>query len=69
MERRNSRTFDNAETIDNETDGTVEITATTTKLSGELQVMGNVIKGSGGQTAITISTDDVTIAGDLTLSG
>ena len=62
-------TFGNGEIIDNETDGTVKITAPTTELSGNLKVTGNNIQSSGGQNAITLSSDDVIINGDLTVSG
>ena len=37
--------------------------------NGDLQVIGNDIKGSAGSTAITLSGADVTVAGDLTVSG
>jgi len=62
-------TFGNGEIIDNETNGTVKITADTTEVTGDLKVTGNDIKSSGGQSAITLSGDDVTINGDLTVSG
>ena len=62
-------TFGIGEIIDNETNGTVKITADTTEVTGDLKVTGNDIKSSGGQSAITLSGDDVTINGDLTVSG
>ena len=62
-------TFGNGEIIDNETNGTVKVTADTTEVSGNLKVTGNNIQSSGGQNAITLSADDVTINGDLTVSG
>jgi len=64
----NDVTFGNGETISNSTDGTVAITATTTTVSGDLTVTGNDIKSSSA-TAITLSSDDVTIADDLTVTG
>ncbi len=62
-------TFGNAETIDNETDGTVKITADTTEVTGDLKVTGNDIRSSDGMSAITLDSEDVTINGDLTVSG
>lgn len=62
-------TFGNGEIIDNETNGTVKVTADLTELSGDLQVTGNDIKSSTGASAMTLSGDDVTINGDLTVSG
>jgi len=64
----NDVTFGNGETISNASDGTVAITATTTTVSGDLTVTGNDIKSSSA-TAITLSSDDVTIADDLTVTG
>ena len=37
--------------------------------NGALQVIGNVIKGSVGSTALTLSGTDVSVAGDLTVAG
>ena len=46
------------------------VTASTTTIGGTLQVGGNVIKASDGGSTITMDTsDNVTIAGDLTVSG
>ena len=57
------------DTIDNESSGITKITSDLTQLSGDLQVVGNDIKSSTGASAMTLSGDDVTINGDLTVSG
>jgi hypothetical protein len=44
----NQIAFGNTETIDNNTNGTVKITATTTELTGDLKVGGNDIRDSAG---------------------
>jgi hypothetical protein len=44
----NQITFGNTETIDNNTNGTVKINATTTELTGDLKVGGNDIRDSAG---------------------
>tara|TARA_R100000808_G_scaffold8251_2_gene23389 strand:- start:291 stop:1226 length:936 start_codon:yes stop_codon:yes gene_type:complete len=62
-------TFGLGETIDNDTDALVKITSPTTEVTGNLKVTGNNIQSSGGQNAITLSSDDVIINGDLTVSG
>jgi len=65
----NGLTFGNGATIVNTSADLLTITEATTALSGDLQVNGNDIKSSGGQSAITLSGDDVTINGDLIVSG
>ena len=54
-------------------DGTTALTLANTTgdvtVAGDLQITGNDIKSSGGDTAITLSGANVTIAGDLTVDG
>ena len=64
----NNVTFGNGEMIDNETDGTLKITAPTTEVTGDLKVTGNDIKSSSG-TPLTFSGDNTVVNGNLTVSG
>ena len=64
----NNVTFVNGEMIDNETDGTLKITAPTTEVTGDLKVTGNDIKSSSG-TPLTFSGDNTVVNGNLTVSG
>ena len=57
----NDITFGNGETISNETDGTVAITATTTSLSGNLLVSGNTASFGNGATIVNTDTGTLTI--------
>ena len=64
----NNLTFGNGEMIDNVTDAKIKITATTTEVTGDLQVTGNDIKSSSG-TPLSFSGDNVTVNGNLVVSG
>ena len=52
----NDLSFGNSETISNQTDNTIAITANTTSLSGDLTVTGNDITFGNGET-ISNQTD------------
>ena len=62
-------TLTNGSLIDSETVGELQLTEDLVIVTGDLKVEGNDIKASDGTTAITMSGADVTIAGDLTVSG
>jgi hypothetical protein len=65
----NDLTFGNGATIVNTDANTLTITEATTAFSGDIKVGGNDIKASDGTTAITLSGANVTVAGNLTVSG
>lgn len=62
----NKLTFANGESIDNNTNGTINITAATTNFSGDIDIDGNDIK-AGGTTRITLGVTN-TITGDLKIN-
>ena len=64
----NNLTFGQGEMIDNVTDAKIKITAATTEVTGDLQVTGNDIKSSSG-TPLSLSGDNVTVNGNLIVSG
>ena len=57
--------LENAETIDNQTDGTVAITAATTSLSGNLKLSGGNILNSVGTATVVLSSAPTTTANTL----
>ncbi len=65
----NDLTFGNGATIVNTSSSVLTITEAQTNFSGDIQVGGNDIKASDGTTAITLSGANVTVAGNLTVSG
>lgn len=65
----NDLTFGNGASIVNTDANTLTITEAQTNFSGDIQVGGNDIKASDGTTAITLSGANVTVAGNLTVSG
>ena len=72
----NNITFGNTESIENTTNGTIDITAATTKLSGDLTVTGNNITFGNGESiknttnnTIDITADTTKLSGDLTVTG
>ena len=65
----NDLTFGNGATIVNTDANTLTITEATTAFSGDIKVGGNDIKASDGTTALTLSGANVTVAGNLTVSG
>ena len=59
-------------TVIKASDNTTNITLTSgtlTAFAGDIKVGGNVIQASTGATSITLSGEDVTVAGDLTVTG
>ena len=64
----NNLTFGQGEMIDNVTDAKIKLTADTTEVTGVLQVTGNDIKSSSG-TPLSLSGDNVTVNGNLIVSG
>jgi hypothetical protein len=65
----NDLNFGHGATIVNTNANLLTITEATTAFSGDIQVTGNDIKSSTGATAITLSGANVTVAGNLTVSG
>jgi len=65
----NDLTFGNGATIVNTSTSVLTITEAQTNFSGDIQVGGNDIKASDGTTALTLSGANVTVAGNLTVSG
>jgi len=65
----NDLTFGNGATIVNTSSSVLTITEAQTNFSGDIQVGGNDIKASDGTTALTLSGANVTVAGNLTVSG
>ncbi|MBU1131270.1 hypothetical protein KJ840_04005, partial [Patescibacteria group bacterium] len=61
----------NAETIANSTNGTVAITAPSTTVSQDFQVMngGNLRVGEGGVPSSTFNNDDIYVEGNVELDG
>ena len=58
-------TLENGATIGNGVSGRIDLSATTTRLSGDLQVAGNDIKNSGGDNVITFTNLDLTTYGSV----
>jgi hypothetical protein len=72
----NDITFGNYEYIDNNTDGRLDLNATTTQVTGDLTVTGNDITFGNGETisnatngTVAISATTTSVSGDLTVTG
>ncbi|MEX2055037.1 MAG: tail fiber domain-containing protein, partial [Candidatus Andersenbacteria bacterium] len=72
----NDLVLQNDETIDNNTDGTILLTATTTQTSGDLTIAGNDLTFGNGETlsnatdgTVAITSPTTSTSGNLTVSG
>lgn len=62
-------TLTHGSTIDSLEEGVLLLTEDLVEVSGDLQVSGDVIKSSTGDTALTLSGIDVSVSGTLTVDG